>query len=48
MTSRTHRPYSERTTSELTYIHAALEQRGSPVPVDLIAALTDRGIILND
>ena len=42
------RPYAERSTAELSYIRAVLNQQGNPVPVDLNAALIERGIVLDN
>lgn len=40
------RPYRERSTSNLLYLKAALEQRGELVPTDLLSALGSRGVIV--
>lgn len=40
------RPYSERSVHNLLYLKAALEQEGELVPVDLLAALSAKGVIV--
>ena len=40
------RPYAERSVHNLLYLKAALEQRGELVPVDLLAALSGKGVIV--
>jgi len=40
------RPYNERSTNNLLYLKAALEQQGELVPTDLLTALSSRGVIV--
>jgi hypothetical protein len=43
----TPKPYHERSLNNLLYLHRVLTERDMPVPVDLIAALTERGVVLD-
>jgi hypothetical protein len=40
------RPYSERSVNNLLYLKAALEQQGELVPVDLLSALSSKGVVV--
>lgn len=40
------RPYAERNVHNLLYLKAALEQQGELVPVDLLSALSSKGVIV--
>lgn len=40
------RPYRERSVHSLIYLKAALEQEGVLVPLDLLEALSEKGVIV--
>jgi len=40
------RPYVERSVNNLLYLKAALEQEGELVPLDLLSALSSKGVIV--
>lgn len=40
------KPYAERSTNNLLYLKAALEQRGELVPLDVLTTLSSRGYIV--
>jgi hypothetical protein len=42
------RPYNSRPTHDLIYVATVLTQMSKPIPVDLAAALNERGIAVSD